>query len=79
MTKNLAGKTRPIENPYEIWTALGGLVEWRVLRKYQTPDKEAANPYARWLCAVRTPHTNGGWEIGDTYVSDIKNNAIKVK
>jgi hypothetical protein len=49
----------------------------------KTPEKEATNPYARWLCAVSSPfltHSlasrgiNKGvpLEYGDTYISTIQ-------
>jgi hypothetical protein len=71
--KNLCGKTRDVENPYEVWVGSGPLEgwEWRVLKKWQTPDKECNNPYARWFCAVKSPMTYGSWEYGDTYVKDV--------
>lgn len=73
--KNECGKTRPVENPYEIWTAPGW--EWRVLKKYQAPDKEIKNVYARWLCAVKSPHTFGSWEYGDAYVKEVTDYATR--
>lgn len=79
MLKNPCGKTRPVNNPYEIWQSVVGSWEWRVLKKYQTPEKEMNNPYARWFCAVKSPFTYGDWEYGDTYVKDIVNNARMVK
>ena len=80
MEKNLMAKTRPVDNPYEIWTCESpdGVWEWRVLKKWQKPSKEAENPYARWFCAVMSPHTYGSWEYGDTYVRDVKLMATKV-
>lgn len=75
-TANPCGKTRPINNPYETWYALGGW-EWRVLKKYQTPEKEAGNVYARWFCGVKSPYTYGEYELGDVYVVDIKRVARK--
>jgi hypothetical protein len=76
-SKNLCGKTRKVEDPYEIWIAVGGW-EWRVLKKYQSPEKEAENPYARWFCAVKSPYTYGSFDMGDVYVSDIKASAMKI-
>ena len=75
---------RPKNDPYEIWrtsdfqpatpdTPCIGW-EWRVLKKYQTPEKEAANPYARWFCFVTSEFCPQG-ELGDTYIGDIKNSA----
>ncbi len=60
MSKNLCGKTRKVDDPYEIWVS--GDWEWRVLKKYQTPEKESENPYARWHCAVKSPMTYGSWK-----------------
>ena len=67
--KNAHGKTRDVGNPYHIIVA--GDWEWRVLKRYQSPDGERANPYARWYCAVKSPLTYGSWEYGDTYISEI--------
>jgi len=75
--KNLCGKMRPVENPYEVWENDSGW-QWRVLKKYQIPEKEADNPYARWLCAVSSPYTFGSYDMGDTYVLDIVSNANQV-
>lgn len=73
--KNECGKTRPKNNPYEVWQA--GSWTWQVLKKYQAPDKEAGNPYARWFCNVVTPMCPDG-EMGDVYVTEIKRNAVRV-
>jgi len=71
--KNLCGKRRDVENPYEIWTS--GDFEYRVLKKYKAPRAEAKDQYARWFVATKSPYTHGSWELGDTYALDIKNNA----
>ena len=68
--KNECGKTRPVDNPYEVWEGNG--FTWHVLKKYQTPERESANPNARWFVAAKSPFTYGSWEYGDTYVSEIK-------
>ena len=78
MAKNLCNKTRKVDNPYEIWQTRDGRWEWRILRKYQTPENEAKNQYARWFCGVKSPFTYGEYELGDVYVKEIKENAIKV-
>lgn len=67
-TKNTWGKVRPKENPYAVYRANGW--EWRVLKAYQSPEKEKGNPYARWLCFVTSPYCQGG-EMGDTYVRNV--------
>jgi hypothetical protein len=69
MSKNLHGKSRTVENPYHIIVADGW--EWRILKRYQSPDAERANPYARWFVAVKSPLTYGSWEYGDTYIREI--------
>ena len=77
--KNECGKTRPVENPYEIWQSYDGTWEWRILKKYQTPTNEHKNPYARWYCAVKSPFTFDSWEYGDTYIKDIIQHARMIK
>ena len=75
--KNECAKTRKVDNPYEVWSANDWT--WKVLKKYQTPSKEAANPYARWYCCVTSPFTMGDGDFGDVYVRDIKGSAIKIQ
>jgi hypothetical protein len=72
MAKNLCGKTRKKEDPYEIWAANGW--EWRVLKKYQADDNK---PFARSFCFVTSPYCPEG-EYGDTYVKDY-NRALRTK
>ena len=74
--KNECAKTRPIEKPYEVWENSSGW-KWRVLKKYQSPDKEASNNFARWFCFVTSPFCPSG-EYGDTYVKEIKASAHRV-
>jgi hypothetical protein len=80
-SKNTCNKTRPRGNPYEVWKSApygdpsdGQTWVWNVLKKWQSPDNEAKNPYARWFCDVHSPIVPNG-EIGDTYVADIKKHA----
>ena len=74
---NPCGKTRKLEDPYEVWNCRMEIgfdvlnVEYRVLKKYQSPKKEAENPFARWFTAAKSEATFGSWEYGDTYVRDI--------
>ena len=67
--KNQCLKMRDKDNPYEVWTTPDGSWEWRVLKKWQVDDDK---PYARYFCAVKSPYTFGRFELGDVYVSDIK-------
>ena len=71
--KNQFAKTRPKENPYEVWEANGWT--WNVLKKWQVDDEK---PYARWFCFVTSPYCPEG-EYGDTYVAEIKSVATLVK
>ena len=72
---NPKGKTRKVDNPYEVYRGYGSLQDWvwKVLKHYQTPDKERSNPYARVFCAVSSPFTFGGYDMGDTYCNQIPN------
>ena len=78
MPKNTQGKRRKADDPYEVWRSLDGTWEWKVLKKYQLPENEAKNPYARWHCLVTSPYMPHG-ELGDTYVRDIKANATRAE
>jgi len=71
--KNLMGKTRTIDNPYETYTANNWT--WKVLKKYQADDNK---PFARWLCAVSSPYTHGGYDMGDVYAKEVLQSARKV-
>lgn len=67
---NPCAKARKKQAPYEVWYHARSGFEWRVLKKYQTPTGEAANPHARWFCFVTSPGCPDG-EYGDVYVRDI--------
>jgi|TARA_R110000822_G_scaffold237312_3_gene367803 hypothetical protein len=72
MTKNLLGKTRPIDKPYAVFKGQGpfGDTEVLLLKAYQVPAKESTNLYARWMVAVKTPMTYGSYDMGDSYVKE---------
>lgn len=72
---NPCGRRRPVGNPYEIWEGNG--FRYMVLKKNQTPAREATNPYASWFCAVSSPFTMGGHDMGDTYCADILRTCIR--
>lgn len=75
--KNECGKTRKVNEPYEVWKTPDGSWSWSVLKKYQTPEQEAKNEYARWFCLVVSPFCPRG-ELGDVYVQEIQAQAVKV-
>lgn len=66
---NPFGKRRPVQQPYEVYE--GQRITYLVLKKYQLPEKESSNPYARWLTAGRSAYSHG-YEQGDMYAKDIK-------
>lgn len=70
MAKNIHGKTRKVEYPYHVIKHDG--FEYRILKRYQSPEKEKVNPFAKWYCAVASPY-NYSWEFGDIYIKDIPN------
>tara|TARA_Y100001968_G_C19300946_1_gene689013 strand:+ start:672 stop:920 length:249 start_codon:yes stop_codon:yes gene_type:complete len=78
---NPCSKTRELENPYEVWECSTpfGVIEYRVLKKYQSPKKEAENSFARWFTAAKSEATFGRWEYGDTYVRDILSSGRRIK
>ena len=71
---NPCAKTRPVSEPYEVWQSSDGWT-WKVLKKWQIDDNK---PYARWFCAVSSPYTDGGYDLGDVYVSDVTQYARRV-
>lgn len=74
--KNTQSKSRPLTQPYEIWTSpVFGGCEYRILKKWQIDDNK---PYARWFVAAKSSATFGGWDMGDEYVKNIKNYGTKV-
>lgn len=59
------------DRPMEVYKNGSGWV-WKVWKHYQKPELEAKNPYARVFCSVSSPFTMGGYDMGDTYLSDIR-------
>jgi hypothetical protein len=43
---------------------------WHVL-KVNAPKKSPKSPYATWMVAAQSPHTFGGWDMGDTYAIEV--------
>lgn len=77
MAKNLCAKRVTPEQAYEVWQSYNGSWTYFVLKKYQTPEKEAENDYARWYCMVQSPATPKG-DYGDVYVSTVKQGTRQV-
>ena len=76
-TPNPCAKKVTPETAYEVWQSYDGSWTYFVLKKYQSPENEANNPYARWYCMVQSPATPKG-EYGDTYVSTVKRGTRQV-
>ena len=72
--KNLCAKTVTRDQAYQVWQTTDGSWTWYVLKMWQADDDK---PCARWFTDVVTPMCPNG-EMGDTYVSEIKANAVKV-
>lgn len=74
---NPCAKTVKPAQAYEVYQTFDGACTYYVLRKYQTPTKEAQNPFARWYCMVISPACPKG-EYGDSYVSTVRNGTILI-
>jgi hypothetical protein len=74
--KNLCTKRMTPETAYEVWQ--NGIFTYWILKKYQTPEQEAKNVYARWYCAVVSPLTEKTFQYGDTYVREITVGGYKI-
>jgi hypothetical protein len=72
MARTKFGKSRTIEKPYAIYRGFGpfGETEVRVLKTYQSAEKEKGNPYARWFVAVKSDFTYGNFDMGDSYIKE---------
>ena len=73
-----------VNDPYEIYMNFETGYEWRVLKKHQTPDREAENAtkpfnFSRWSVAVQSPFNYGYWIYGDVSKSDITTQGERVK
>ena len=67
-----------VQKPHAIFRE--GLWEWRVLRRNsRSAQGELDNPLATWYCAVRSPYTHGTYDMGDTYINDIPNHAVRIQ
>jgi hypothetical protein len=73
--KNLCSKTRPKNDPYEVWQSRNGEWTWNVLKKYKA---EVTGPYDRWFCFVTSPFCPEG-ELGDVYCREIMSQASKIR
>ncbi len=75
---NTQKKMRSIDKPYEVWGTPDLTVEIRVVKKYQTPENERKNPYARWMCATGSPENYYSFTPRDAFVTDIRGQFVKL-
>lgn len=71
--KNPCGKTVTPEIAYEVWANGDETWKWFVLKKYKTEENTVKDPFARYYCAVQSPMTNGHYDYGDVYATEVKN------
>ena len=76
--QNPCAKTVTPEQAYEVWQSFDGSWTYSVLKKYQSLEKEAQNPYARWYCLTKSPVVPNG-EYGDAYVATVKDGVIEIQ
>lgn len=77
---NPCGKTRPKDDPYEVWEGFGQTQgwTWKVLKKQKSPEGEAKDPFARWFCLVTSPFTGSMGDMGDVYATEVQRLARRV-
>src|SRR5258706_1448749 len=68
MAKNPYAKTVKVENSYEIWLSEDGWI-YHVLKKWQVDDNK---PFGRWFCLVHSPMTSERGDLGDAYVTSVR-------
>ena len=66
---NPFAKSRKTDDPHAIYVC--GDFTWHVLKTYKMPKSELEDPYARWFVAAKSDATFGGFELGDTYKSEV--------
>jgi len=69
---NSCAKLVKPEEAYEVYQSFDEQFTYFVLKKYQSPEHEAKNPYARWYVMTKSPFTSERGEYGDAYVSTVK-------
>ena len=72
---NPFGRTVQREDAYATYVGSGPTEGWTwyVCKTYQHPDNE--DGMSRWFCYVSSPHTFGGFDLGDVYRQDVLGNA----
>ena len=71
---NPCGKLTTPEQAYEVWGSPDQQVVYYVLRKYELPEMEERNPFAKWYVAAKSPVLDGKLEYGDMFIERVKSN-----
>jgi hypothetical protein len=66
------------EHAYEVWQSYNGAITYWVLKKYQAPEREAANPNACWYVWTKSPATSENGEYGDAIAAAVKRNCRQI-
>lgn len=74
---NPYGKTRKQSEPYATYRDEATGWTWKILKLNQAPANATKNVYASAFCAVSSPFTFGGSDLGDTYLNDIGGTLIQ--
>lgn len=77
--KNLKAKSVKKENAYEVYVTRDLSWVWYVLKHWASEEKEASDPYARVFCHVFSPMTGSFGDMGDTYLREIKSQAVDAR
>lgn len=64
-------KTAELGSPHATFVNHRAGWTWKVLKVYCSAKSDRVDEYARWLLAVKSPHTFGDFEHGDTYIKDV--------
>lgn len=64
-------KIADVETPHATFTNSRTGWTWKVLKVYRAAKADKGDRYSRWLLAVKSPYTYDGYEMGDTYISDV--------
>lgn len=65
------GQTRDVNRPHEVWESKSIGWEWRVLKRYKSPQTIDGVPQLFCFCAVKSPFTGISYHLRDVYISDI--------
>jgi len=65
-------KTVKRDNAHAVFSSSNGDWKWFVLKTYATAKGESKNAFGRWFCLVTSPFVGDAGEMGDTYISKVR-------